>query len=134
VNVNPMLDEHADPVHVTASAVIVGPRGVALHRHKALGTWVAPCGHIDPGETPSDAAVREAAEETGLAVRHFDGVPNWSTSTSISGRVATPTSICAICSTAETPIQHHRPPRVKRSLGSPGTKPSPSPSRPCPGS
>jgi 8-oxo-dGTP pyrophosphatase MutT (NUDIX family) len=71
-----LFDQNADPVHVTASAVIVGPRGIVLHRHKVLETWVAPGGHIDPGETPPDAAVREASEETGLAVRHFDGIPN----------------------------------------------------------
>jgi 8-oxo-dGTP pyrophosphatase MutT (NUDIX family) len=70
-----LFDEHRNPVHVTASAVIVGPRGVVLHRHKVLGTWVAPGGHIDTGEAPWDAVVREAAEETGLAVRHFDDVP-----------------------------------------------------------
>jgi 8-oxo-dGTP pyrophosphatase MutT (NUDIX family) len=46
-----------------------------LHRHRILGTWVAPGGHIDPGETPWDAARREAGEETGLVVDHPDGVP-----------------------------------------------------------
>jgi 8-oxo-dGTP pyrophosphatase MutT (NUDIX family) len=76
------FDEHADPVHVTASGLIVGHRGVVLHRHKVLGTWVAPGGHVDPGEEPWDAAVREAAEETGLhvhlverAVAHVDVHP-----------------------------------------------------------
>lgn len=71
-----LFDEHANPVHVTASALIVGPRGIVLHRHKVLGTWVAPGGHIDPGEASSEAVVREASEETGLTVRHPDGVPN----------------------------------------------------------
>jgi 8-oxo-dGTP pyrophosphatase MutT (NUDIX family) len=61
--------EHASGRHVTASAIVVGPRGVVLHRHKRLGIWLQPGGHIDPGETPWDAAVREAAEETGLPVR-----------------------------------------------------------------
>jgi 8-oxo-dGTP pyrophosphatase MutT (NUDIX family) len=69
------LDEHADPVHVTGSAFIVGPRGIVLLRHRRLGIWVQPGGHIDPGETPWDAARREAAEETGLRVRHLDGQP-----------------------------------------------------------
>jgi ADP-ribose pyrophosphatase YjhB (NUDIX family) len=39
---------------------------VVLHRHRVLGIWVQPGGHIDSGETPWDAAVRETAEETGL--------------------------------------------------------------------
>lgn len=63
-------DEHADPVHVTGSAIIVGQRGVVLHRHKRLGLWLQPGGHIEPGETPWEAALREAQEETGLDVRH----------------------------------------------------------------
>jgi 8-oxo-dGTP pyrophosphatase MutT (NUDIX family) len=69
------FSEHADPIHVTASGIIIGPRGIVLHRHRILGTWVAPGGHIDEGEAPWDAARREAAEETGLAVEHFGGVP-----------------------------------------------------------
>lgn len=62
------FDEHADRVHVTASAIVVGDRGVVLHRHKRLGLWLQPGGHIDPDETPWDAALREASEETGLPV------------------------------------------------------------------
>ena len=62
-------DEHADPVHVTASAIVVGPRGTVLHLHKRLGLWLQPGGHIEPGETPAEAALREAREETGLDVR-----------------------------------------------------------------
>lgn len=70
------FDEHADPVHVTASAIVVGPRGVLLHRHKRLGLWLQPGGHIDPGETPWDAALREAEEETGLTLEHAHRTPS----------------------------------------------------------
>ncbi len=61
-------DEHADKVHVTASAILVTEdrRRVLLHRHKRLGLWLQPGGHIDEGETPWVAAEREAREETGL--------------------------------------------------------------------
>jgi 8-oxo-dGTP pyrophosphatase MutT (NUDIX family) len=68
------FSEHADPVHVTGSAFVVGPRGVILHRHRILGIWVQPGGHVDLGEAPWDAARRETAEETGLAVAHPGGV------------------------------------------------------------
>lgn len=62
--------EDADPVHVTASALVVAQRGTVLHLHKRLNIWLQPGGHIEAGETPPVAALREATEETGLAVSH----------------------------------------------------------------
>lgn len=69
-------DRDADPVHVTASAVVVGPRGTVLHRHRRLGRWLQPGGHVDAGESPAQAAVRETLEETGLDVVHPEGGPD----------------------------------------------------------
>jgi 8-oxo-dGTP pyrophosphatase MutT (NUDIX family) len=69
------FNRDADAVHVTGSAIVVGPRGTVLHWHKRLGGWLQPGGHVDPGETPWEAALREAQEETGLPVRHPDGGP-----------------------------------------------------------
>jgi 8-oxo-dGTP pyrophosphatase MutT (NUDIX family) len=67
------FNREADPVHVTGSAIVVGPRGTVLHWHKRLGGWLQPGGHVDRGETPWQAALREAQEETGLPVRHPAG-------------------------------------------------------------
>ncbi len=69
-------EEDADPVHVTGSAIVTGPRGVVLHLHKRLGLWLQPGGHIDAGESPAEGALREAQEETGLAVRHPSAGPD----------------------------------------------------------
>jgi 8-oxo-dGTP pyrophosphatase MutT (NUDIX family) len=69
------LDQESDPTHVTGSGIVVGPRGVVLLEHKRLGIWLQPGGHLDPGETPWDAALRESREETGLEVS-FAGPPD----------------------------------------------------------
>lgn len=74
------LSQASSPVHVTGSALVVGPRGVVLLKHRRLGIWLQPGGHIDAGEAPWDAALRESQEETGLDVRFVgpldaDGVP-----------------------------------------------------------
>jgi 8-oxo-dGTP pyrophosphatase MutT (NUDIX family) len=60
------FDQDADATHITASALIFARRGVVLHRHKRLGMWLQPGGHLEQGETPWVAARREAQEETGL--------------------------------------------------------------------
>ncbi len=67
------FDIDADAVHITGSAIVVGTRGVVLLRHRRLEMWIQPGGHVDPGETPWDAALREAAEETGLPVSFVAG-------------------------------------------------------------
>ena len=70
------FDELASSTHVTASAIITGDAGVVLHRHKRLGLWLQPGGHIDADELPWDGARREALEETGLTVSPVSGEPS----------------------------------------------------------
>jgi len=50
------------------SAFVVWDGKVLLHRHHKLGIWLPPGGHVEPNETPDDAAVREVLEEAGVAV------------------------------------------------------------------
>lgn len=69
------FDRHAALTHVTASAVVVGRRGVLLHRHRRLQRWLQPGGHLEPGESPMEGARRESEEETGLALDHPTGGP-----------------------------------------------------------
>ena len=62
-------------MHVNASDIVVGTGGVLLHLHKRLGLWLQPGGHIDAGESPPDAALREVFEETGLRGVHATTPP-----------------------------------------------------------
>lgn len=56
---------------VTVDAIIDDGEGIVLIERKYdpfQGEWALPGGHVDPGETPRDAVVREAYEETDLDV------------------------------------------------------------------
>lgn len=64
--------EQFDPGHFTASAYVVDESGchVAMIRHRALGRWLQPGGHVDDGDADAAfAARRELKEETGLDMR-----------------------------------------------------------------
>ena len=52
----------------TATLYIFFEGKTLLHCHPKLGKWVPPGGHLEPNETPPEAAIREAKEETGLDV------------------------------------------------------------------
>ena len=47
--------------------------GLLLCRKKGRDTWETPGGHIEPGESPADAARRELWEETGAAEFEIEG-------------------------------------------------------------
>ena len=114
------FDNHANPVHVTASALIAGSRGVVRHRHRLLGVWVPPGGHVDADEQPWQAAVREAGEETGL--RDLGGANGSLDLVRVDvqpGPATTPTSICVTSATATTPIRRPHRTRAKTRPGSP---------------
>jgi 8-oxo-dGTP pyrophosphatase MutT (NUDIX family) len=54
--------------HFTVAIFVVWEGKVLLHRHRKLGMWLPPGGHIEDNELPDEAAIREVWEETGLRV------------------------------------------------------------------
>lgn len=50
-----------------------GRRWILMVQRSDGHGWALPGGHVDPGETPAQAAVRELAEETGLILPNGDG-------------------------------------------------------------
>ena len=57
--------------HFCASVFIINPENkkILLIKHKKNRKWTQPGGHIEYDETPEEAALREAYEETGLKVK-----------------------------------------------------------------
>lgn len=56
---------------ISAGGLVIDPTGdlgLLIGRHDKRGRtlWSLPKGHIESGETPEDAAIREVAEETGI--------------------------------------------------------------------
>ena len=65
-------------IHSVVAGALIGPRGILLahrspHRRYYPGCWDLPGGHVEKGEEPRDALVRELREEMGVeAAVHGD--------------------------------------------------------------
>lgn len=58
--------------HFTATVYLFHEGKVLLHRHPKFGKWLPPGGHVEPNETPPEAARREVKEETSLDIEFLD--------------------------------------------------------------
>ncbi|MFN8535544.1 MAG: NUDIX domain-containing protein [Dehalococcoidia bacterium] len=87
-----MLDDSTLPLdrHWTVSVYLVRDGRVALHSHVKLGLWLPAGGHIEPGELPDEAAIREAEEETGLVVTLLDDAHGPPLPPTIPGQLSSP--------------------------------------------
>lgn len=55
--------------HQSAGAVVLIDGRCLVLRRAGTDEWIFPKGHLERGEQPEDAAVREVREETGLEIR-----------------------------------------------------------------
>ncbi len=62
------MSHTSDKLCYCADAYIVNSGKLLLHLHQKYSMWLAPGGHIDPGENPFEAVLREVKEETGLEI------------------------------------------------------------------
>lgn len=57
---------------LTAAGMLIYQKKVLLIKHRKLGIWFCPGGHVDANELPHQAAEREFVEETGVMTLAFD--------------------------------------------------------------
>jgi 8-oxo-dGTP pyrophosphatase MutT (NUDIX family) len=60
-------------IHFTSEVFIVHGGKLLLRMHPKLKIWCSIGGHIDAGEDPNEAALREVREEVGLNVTLWNG-------------------------------------------------------------
>ncbi len=62
--------EHIKEIRPGVAVIIFNEKNhVLLQKRADVGLWGIPSGHVEPGETISNAAVREVFEETGLHIK-----------------------------------------------------------------
>ncbi|MGA3020772.1 MAG: NUDIX domain-containing protein [Candidatus Micrarchaeales archaeon] len=57
---------------IVGTCFILDRKKTLLLEHKNINKWLPPGGHVEENETPMEAAIREALEETGLRVKILD--------------------------------------------------------------
>lgn len=62
--------------HITASGLMIKDGKALLIFHPFIKEWFQPGGHIDEGEEPIQAAIREVFEETGVVCESLNGFLN----------------------------------------------------------
>lgn len=61
--------ERIDEIRPGIAVIIIDEeKGVLLQKRSDVGLWGIPSGHVEPGETVTEAAIREVKEETNLQI------------------------------------------------------------------
>jgi len=66
------LQQYPAKICLTTCAVLIHEQSVLLVKHKKVGLWLNPGGHIEANELPHQAAERECWEETNIKVKAVD--------------------------------------------------------------
>jgi 8-oxo-dGTP pyrophosphatase MutT (NUDIX family) len=62
--------------HFTATGIVFNKLNeILMIKHKKLGVWLPPGGHINKNELPCDAVLREIFEETGVKAKVVSAAP-----------------------------------------------------------
>lgn len=69
------LLQYPAKICLTVGGTLVHQGKILLIKHKKLGIWLNPGGHIEPNEVPHQTAEREFWEETGVKVRAISTEP-----------------------------------------------------------
>lgn len=75
---------------LTAGGILIHQGKILLIKHKKLGVWLSPGGHIEDKEMPHQAAEREFWEETAIKVTAVSGQPHSITDTQQTEYLPTP--------------------------------------------
>jgi len=81
------------PKHLVSYFVLMDDDHFLLVEHRNAGLWLPTGGHVEPDESPKEAARREAREELGIEPRFLSGEPLFTTSTETVGKTAGHTDI-----------------------------------------
>ena len=55
--------------HFCVTVYVINDDKFLMIKHKKLGVWISPGGHIEENESPDDACLREVKEETGIDIQ-----------------------------------------------------------------
>lgn len=75
---------------ICSGSIVIKDGKVLLLKHKKLGVWLYPGGHVDADEIPTETAVRETLEETGYEIELLKNIKGKLMESAIANQLAQP--------------------------------------------